>query len=80
MSFATVSGAQAAVGSRIDVRGNKRVDAATIRGAIAIKPGKSFTNTDIDAAVKSLFNMGLFSDVRISQSGRALVVSVTEFS
>lgn len=80
ISFATVSVAQAAVVSRIDVRGNKRVDAATIRGAIAIKPGKSFTNADIDAAVKSLFNMGLFSDVRISQSGGALVVSVSEFS
>lgn len=80
ISFATVSVAQAAVVSRIDVRGNKRVDAETIRGAIAIKPGKSFTNADIDAAVKSLFNMGLFSDVRISQSGGALVVSVSEFS
>lgn len=80
ISFATVSVAQAAVVSRIDVRGNKRVDASTIRGAIGIKPGKSFTNADIDAAVKSLFNMGLFSDVRISQSGGALVVTVSEFS
>ncbi|WP_439272767.1 outer membrane protein assembly factor BamA [Pseudochrobactrum sp. HB0163] len=80
ISFATVSVAQAAVVNRIDVRGNKRVDAATIRGAINIKPGKSFTNADIDAAVKSLFNMGLFSDVRIRQAGGALIVNVTEFS
>lgn len=80
ISFATVSVAQAAVVSRIDVRGNKRVDASTIRGAIGIKPGKAFTNADIDQAVKSLFNMGLFSDVRISQAGGALVVTVSEFN
>ncbi|WOC14813.1 outer membrane protein assembly factor BamA [Pseudochrobactrum sp. MP213Fo] len=80
ISFATVSVAQAAVVSRIDVRGNKRVDATTIRDAIGIKPGKAFTNADVDGAVKSLFNMGLFSDVRISQAGGALVVSVSEFS
>lgn len=80
ISFATVSVAQAAVVSRIDVRGNKRVDASTIRGAIGIKPGKSFTNADIDQAVKSLFNMGLFSDVGIRQAGGTLIVTVSEFS
>ncbi|KXF77366.1 outer membrane protein assembly factor BamA [Paramesorhizobium deserti] len=80
VSLATVSAAEAAVVSRIEVRGNKRVDATTIRDNIGITPGKSFSNNDIDEAVKRLFAMGLFSDVRINQVGNALVVNVSEYS
>jgi outer membrane protein insertion porin family len=71
---------EAAVVSRIDVRGNTRVDAQSIRDNIDIRPGKAFTSADIDAAVKRLFAMGLFSDVRINQSGSTLVVTVSERS
>ena len=72
--------AQAAVVSRIEVQGNQRVDAETIRGYLDITPGKSFSNADIDEAVKRLFATGLFSDVRINQSGSTLVVQVDEYS
>jgi len=74
------SAAEAAVVSHIEVRGNKRVDAATIRDYIGIKPGKSFSSTDINAAVKKLFSTGLFSNVRIHQAGSTLVVQVDEYS
>src|SRR4249920_3578328 len=80
VQFAYVSGAQAAVVSRIEVQGNKRVDAETIRGYLDITPGKSFSNADIDEAVKRLFATGLFSDVRINQRGSTLVVEVDEYS
>lgn len=80
LSLASVNVAEAAVVSRIEVRGNARVDAQTIRDNIEIRPGKAFSGTDIDAAVKRLFAMGLFSDVRINQSGSTLVVNVTERS
>ena len=80
LSLASVNVAEAAVVSRIDVRGNTRVDAQTIRDNIDIRPGKAFTSADIDAAVKRLFAMGLFSDVRINQSGSTLVVNVSERS
>ena len=80
VQFAFVSFAQAAVVSRIDVQGNQRVDAETIRGYLDITPGKSFSNADIDEAVKRLFATGLFSDVRINQSGSTLVVQVDEYS
>ncbi|KAB2699858.1 outer membrane protein assembly factor BamA [Brucella haematophila] len=80
LSLASVNVAEAAVVSRIDVRGNTRVDAQTIRDNIEIRPGKAFTSADIDAAVKRLFAMGLFSDVRINQSGSTLVVTVNERS
>ncbi len=80
LSLASVNVAEAAVVSRIEVRGNTRVDAQSIRDNIDIRPGKAFTSADIDAAVKRLFAMGLFSDVRINQSGSTLVVNVSERS
>jgi outer membrane protein insertion porin family len=77
-TVAGVTAAQAATVSRIEVRGNTRVDAQTVRDNVGITPGKSFSNADIDAATKRLFATGLFSDVRITQSGGALVVTVNE--
>ena len=50
VGMVSVSTAQAAVVSRIEVRGNSRVDADTVRNHIAIKPGKSFSSADIDEA------------------------------
>lgn len=78
VQFATVSVAQAAVVNRVEVRGNQRVDAETVRNYVAIRPGQSFSSADIDEAVKRLFATGLFSDVSINQSGSTLVVQVQE--
>ena len=79
VQVAAVSAAQAAVVSSISVRGNQRVDAETIRGNIGIQPGRSFSPADIDEAVKRLFATGLFSDVRVTQSGGTLIVQVEEY-
>ena len=79
VQFAVVSVAEAAVVSRIEVRGNSRVDADTVRNNIKIKPGKAFSSADIDDAVKALFATGLFSDVQINQVGSTLVVTVSEY-
>ena len=79
VQVAAVSAAHAAVVSSISVRGNQRVDAETIRGNIGIQPGRSFSAADIDEAVKRLFATGLFSDVRVTQSGGTLVVQVEEY-
>ena len=76
-TVAGVTVAQAATVSRIEVRGNTRVDAQTVRDNLGITPGKPFSNADIDAATKRLFGTGLFSDVRISQSGGTLIVQVS---
>ena len=78
VTLAGVTVAEAAVISRIDVRGNSRVDASTVRGNLTIAPGASFNNNDIDESVKRLFATGLFSDVQISVSGSTLVVTVSE--
>jgi outer membrane protein insertion porin family len=74
----SVSAAEAAVVNRIEVRGNSRIDADTIRNQIAIKPGRTFSGSDVDEAVKTLFATGMFSDVRINQVGSSLVVTVAE--
>ncbi|MDG4908032.1 outer membrane protein assembly factor BamA [Mesorhizobium sp. WSM4898] len=79
VQFVATSVAEAAVVSRVEVSGNQRVDAETIRNYIAIKPGKAFSSADIDSAVKALFGTGLFSDVQINQVGSTLVVKVSEY-
>lgn len=80
LQLATISVAEAAVVSRIEVRGNSRVDAETIRNYAGIRTGRNFGAGDIDGAVKRLFDTGLFSDVRINQAGSTLVITVDEHS
>ncbi|WP_306028908.1 outer membrane protein assembly factor BamA [Stappia sp. MMSF_3263] len=70
--------AEAAVVSRIDVRGNTRIDASTVESYLTIRPGRSFGPADIDESLKTLFATGLFEDVAINQQGGTLVVTVTE--
>lgn len=74
----TAGEAQAASVSQIIVRGNSRIDAATIENNITISTGRSFNSDDVDESVKRLFATGLFSDVRISQSGGSLIIVVEE--
>ena len=54
------------------------MDAETIRSYVTIKPGRPFSNFEIDESLKQLFSTGLFSDVQVFQSGRALNVKVAE--
>jgi hypothetical protein len=72
------SQAEAAVVNRIDVEGNQRVDAETIRAYLFIQPGQDFTRQDEDASLKALFETGLFSDVDMDVRGAVLVVIVVE--
>ena len=79
VAYSPISGeAHDAVVSAIDVRGNQRVDAETIRSYVTIKPGRSFNSFDTDESVQNLFSTGLFADVRITQRGRRLLVQVEE--
>ncbi len=72
------STAHATVVSRIDVEGNQRVDAETIRAYLVIRPGKAFGSAEEDTSLKALFETGLFSDVNLDVRGAALVVIVVE--
>ncbi len=77
-SLLVADSASAAVASSVQVKGNQRIEADTIRAYVQIKPGKSYSAADVDASVKALYDTGLFSDVSIVQRGSALVVTVAE--
>ena len=64
--------------SSIVVQGNRRVETDTIRSYFKVAPGESLDAAKIDAALKALYASGLFEDVRISQAGGRLVVTVVE--
>jgi outer membrane protein insertion porin family len=65
-------------GAQIVVEGNRRVEAETIRSYFKVSPGEHLDAARIDSALKALYSSGLFQDIRISQSGGRLVVTVVE--
>lgn len=79
-SLSFVSAAEAASFNSISVRGNQRVEASTIGEYVGIKAGKPYSAADLDEAVKRLYSTGLFSDVKVSQSGSTLLITVSELS
>ncbi|MDS7596910.1 outer membrane protein assembly factor BamA [Agrobacterium tumefaciens] len=76
--LASAGAANAAVVSRIDVRGAERAGAESVRSNITIAPGRNFSNSDIDESVKRLYATGYFSNVSMRVAGNALVVTVSE--
>ena len=70
--------AQANTVSRIVVEGNQRIEADTVRSYMQIQVGDTFSPDLIDESLQTLFQTGLFSDVRIFRRGSNLVVSVEE--
>jgi outer membrane protein insertion porin family len=67
-----------AAATSIVVEGNRRVEADTIRSYFKVAPGERVDAAKIDSAIKALYASGLFQDVRISQQGGRLVVTVVE--
>src|SRR6202167_3910780 len=83
--FSVVSGpaaAQQAGGgagaTSIVVEGNRRVEAETIRSYFKVAPGERVDAAEVDSALKALYASGLFQDIRISQQGGRLIVTVVE--
>ncbi|HYA06204.1 MAG TPA: outer membrane protein assembly factor BamA [Xanthobacteraceae bacterium] len=64
--------------SSIVVQGNRRVEADTIRSYFKVGPNEHLDAAKIDAALKALYATGLFQDVKITQSGDKLIVTVVE--
>jgi outer membrane protein insertion porin family len=62
----------------IEVAGNQRIEAGTIRSYILVRPGDPFDPDRLDRSVKTLFSTGLFSNVQLSRQGNVLIVNVTE--
>jgi len=64
--------------ARIVVEGNQRIEPETVTSYMHISPGDPFDPEKIDQSLKTLFQTGLFSDVRIFRRGNDLVVAVDE--
>jgi outer membrane protein insertion porin family len=62
----------------INVTGNQRIEAGTIRSYILVRPGDPFDPDRLDRSVKTLYSTGLFKDVQLSRLGNVLIVTVSE--
>jgi outer membrane protein insertion porin family len=74
---AGVSVAQSA-STHIDIQGNRRVEADTIRSYFRVNGAERLDSAKIDAALKALYATGLFQDVRITPGNGRILVSVVE--
>ncbi len=62
----------------IQVVGNERIEAGTIRSYLVVRPGDPFDPDRLDRSVKTLFSTGLFRNVQLSRQGNVLIVNVEE--
>lgn len=70
--------AQPAQAQAVEVRGNERIDAETIRSYFRVAPGERVDAIKIDQALKALYATGLYEDVRITQAAGRIIVTVVE--
>jgi outer membrane protein insertion porin family len=64
--------------SEIAVEGTQRIDPATVRSYMTVKPGDVLESSTINNSLKALYGTGLFADVAISREGNRLIVRVVE--
>ncbi|MGB3071900.1 MAG: outer membrane protein assembly factor BamA [Ottowia sp.] len=64
--------------SDIRVEGLQRVEPGTVFASIPVRVGDTYNDDKGAAAIRSLFALGLFTDVRLEVSGNVLVVIVQE--
>jgi outer membrane protein insertion porin family len=62
----------------IDVQGNQRIEAETIRSYMLLQPGDAFEEDRLDRSLRTLFATGLFKDVRVGRQGDRILVQVEE--
>ena len=68
----------AATVSRIDVNGNKRMDAESVRILAGVKLGENITTTRTNQIAKQLQESGYFGRVDVQMSGSVLKINVSE--
>jgi outer membrane protein insertion porin family len=68
----------AAADSRIDIAGNRHIGADAIRSYFHAAPGGKLDAAALDAALKALYETGLFANVTIAHDSDRIVVTVVE--
>lgn len=64
--------------SRIDVAGNRRIEANTVRAIAGIPTGQRVSPAQLNDALQALFASGLFEDVELAPQAGRLVINVVE--
>lgn len=72
------STANAAVVSRVDVSGNKRMDAESVRILADVKVGDNVNDEQTNKIAKKLQESGYFSKVSVQMSGNILKINIAE--
>lgn len=62
----------------IEVQGNQRIEADTIRSYMLVQPGEPADPDRLDRSLRALFATGLFRDVEIRPDGNRVIVRVAE--
>ena len=62
----------------IRVEGLQRVEPGTVFASLPFRVGETYTDDKGSAAIRALFGLGLFKDVRLETSGDVMVVIVEE--
>ncbi len=62
----------------ISISGTARIENATILNYLRLKEGDDVSASDLDAATKTLFSTGLFSDVRVKMNKGRMTITVVE--
>ncbi|MFD1709590.1 outer membrane protein assembly factor BamA [Ottowia sp. GY511] len=62
----------------IRVEGLQRVEPGTVFASLPVRVGETYNDEKGSAAIRALFGLGLFTDVRLDVSGDVLVVIVQE--
>ena len=70
--------AQAETLKEMKIQGTRRIENATVANYTGMKVGKEVTDADLDAATKTLFATGLFSDVDVKMKDGVVSVQVQE--
>lgn len=76
--FSTTAWAQDYKIGSISVEGERRIEEATVLSYLALEPGQTVSQVELDRALKRVFSTGLFADVSLKQKGSTLIVQVEE--
>ncbi len=70
--------ASAEIAQRVTIQGNRRIEPETIISYMQLPTDRQITADDLNAAVRRLFDTGLFKNVEIAPSGGEIVIVVEE--